>query len=136
MVRQDFGAFEGTVAAQRHFYTFGRVAAGADVMYDGLTGAELGADGVLSRADSMQRLATGAYAEYEHIIGRFSAFADAGYVVARTSDTEDASRFYQRYGWRYQMNGRLFTTVAIRATGGKKADAFEVGVGYRLVTSR
>jgi hypothetical protein len=136
MVRQDFGAFEGTVAAQRHFYTFGRVAAGADVMYDGSTGAELGADGVLSRADSMQRLATGAYAEYEHIIGRFSAFADAGYVVARTSDTEDASRFYQRYGWRYQMNGRLFTTVAIRATGGKKADAFEVGVGYRLVTSR
>ena len=136
MVRQDFGAFEGTVAAQRHFYTFGRVAAGADLMYDGSTGAALGADGVVSRAGSAQRLSAGTYAEYEHLIGRFSAFADAGYVMARTSDTPDVSRFYQRYGWRYQMNSRLFTTLAIRATGGKKADAVEVGLGYRLVTSR
>jgi Lipid A 3-O-deacylase (PagL) len=136
MVRQDFGAFEGTVAAQRQFYTFGRVAAGADLMYDGSTGAALGADGLLARAGSMQRLSTGTYAEYEHIIGRFSAFADAGYAIARTSEAPDVSRFYQRYGWRYQMNRRLFTTMAIRATGGKKADVFEVGVGYRLVTSR
>ena len=136
MVRQDFAAFEGTIAAQRHFYTFGRVAAGVDMLYDGSTGAALGADGVLSRVGSMQRWSTGTYGEYEHLIGRFSAFADAGFVVARTSEEPDVSRFYQRYGWRYQMNGRLFTTVAIRATGGKKADAFEVGVGYRLVTSR
>lgn len=136
MVRQDFGAFDGTIAAQRHFYAFGRVAAGADVMYDGSTGAALDGAGALWRPGSMQRWSTGAYAEYEHIIGRFSAFADAGYVIARTFDQSDHSRFYQRYGWRYQTNRRLFTTVAIRATGGKKADAFEVGIGYRLVTSR
>jgi hypothetical protein len=136
MVRQDFGAFEGTVAAQNHFYRFGRVAGGVDLMYDGSTGAELGADGVVTRADSMQRLAVGTFAEYEHIIGRFSAFADAGFLIARTSASSDASRFYQRYGWRYQMNDRLFTTLAIRATGGKKADAFELGFGYRFVTAR
>jgi len=136
MVRQDFGAFEGNVAAQLHFYRFGRVGGGADVLYDGSTGAELGADGMVTRVDSMQRLSVGAYAEYEHIIGRFSAFADAGFVIARTWDNPDVSRFYERYGWRYQMNDRLFTTLAIRATGGKKADAFELGFGYRFVTAR
>jgi hypothetical protein len=83
-------------------------------------------------------LSVGAYGGYEHIIGRFSAFADAGILLARTSDGADRAPFYQRYGWRYQFNDRMFTTLAIRAVGGKKADAFELGVGYRLhpVTSR
>jgi hypothetical protein len=125
LARRDFAAFETTVAAQRQFYTFGRVAAGADVTHDGSVGA----------IDSSGGWAVGNYVEYEHIIGRFSAFADAGYVVLRTWNSPGLSRFYQRYGWRYQMNRRLFTTLAVRATGGKKADAFELGIGCRFVTS-
>ena len=78
----------------------------------------------------------GAYGEYEHLIGRFSAFADVGYVVARTWNAPDLSPFYQRYGWRFQVNHRALTTLALRATGGKKADAFEVGIGYRFFTAR
>ncbi len=126
IVRQDFGAFETSVTAQRHFYTFGRIGTGADLMYDGSAAG----------ADSMQRWSVGVYGEYEHIIGRFSAFADAGYVVARTWNAGDASPFYQRYGWRFHVNRRMFTTIAVRATGGKKADAFELGAGYRFVTAR
>jgi hypothetical protein len=138
LIRQDFREFEATAAVRRRFYTFGRVESGVDLMYDGSTGTALGADGHMWRAASPQPLSVGAYGGYEHIIGRFSAFADAGILLARTSDGADRSPFYQRYGWRYQFNDRMFTTLAIRAVGGKKADAFELGVGYRLhrVTSR
>jgi len=136
LLRQDFGAFETTAAVQRQFYTFGRIVSGADVMYDGSTGVALDADGHMTRAASTERWALGTYIGYEHIIGRFSVLLDTGYVVARTWSNADSPRFYERYGLSYQFSNRMFTTLAIRATGGKKADALVVGAGYRLFTTR
>ena len=135
LVRQDFSAFDATAAVRRHFYTFGRIASGVDVMYDGSTGANLDANGVLWRVDMSQRWALGVFAGYEHIIGRFSALIDFGDVVARGWETPETPRFYERYGWRYQLSDRLFTGLSVRAVHGKKADALEVGVGYRVPTS-
>jgi len=133
LMRQDFGAFDMTAAVRRHFYTFGRIATGVDVMYDGSTGVYLETGGQMRRANSSQRWNVGTYAGYEHIIGRFSALIDFGYIVVRTwpNDTE-APSFYERYGWRYQLSDRMFTGLAVRAVHGKKADALEVGVGYRF----
>jgi hypothetical protein len=135
LVRQDFGALDVTAAVRRHFYTFGRIVSGADLMYDGSTGAALDADGRLWRADSSQRWALGIYGGYEHIIGRFSALLDIGCVVARGWETPETPRFYERYGWSYQLSERLSTGLSVRAVHGKKADALEVGVGYRIPTS-
>jgi hypothetical protein len=133
LVRQDFGAFDLSGALRRHFYTFGRIAAGVDVMYDGSTGVYLESDGQTSRADLSQRWMVGTYAGYEHIIGRFSALIDFGYVVARAWPNDPlAPSFYERYGWRYHFSDRMFTGLAVRAVHGKKADALEVGVGYRF----
>jgi hypothetical protein len=133
LVRQDFGAFDVTAALRRHFYTFGRIATGVDVMYDGSTGSYLEPDGQLWRADSSQRWTFGTYAGYEHIIGRFSALIDFGYIVARTWPKDpEAPSFYERYGWRYHFTDRMFTGLAVRAVHGKKADAMELSLGYRL----
>jgi len=41
-------------------------------------------------------------------------------------------RGYQRFGWRYQITDRIFTTFSIRATEIRRADALQVGAGYRL----
>ena len=133
VVRQDFGAFDVTAALRRHFYTFGRIATGVDVMYDGSTGSYLEPDGQLWRADSSQRGTIGMYGGYEHIIGRFSALIDFGYIVARTWPKDpEAPSFYERYGWRYHVTDRMFTGLAVRAVHGKKADALELSLGYRL----
>jgi hypothetical protein len=133
VMRQDFGAFDMTAAVRRRFYTFGRIVTGVDLMYDGSTGAYLEEDGQLWRANSLERWAVGTYAGYEHIIGRFSALFDLGYVVARTWPNDpSAPSFYERYGWRYQLSDRVFTGLAVRAVHGKKADALELGVGYRF----
>ena len=136
LLRQDFGAFEATAGVQRHFYTFGRIVSGADMMYDGSTGVALDAGGRMTRAESTERWAFGTYVGYEHLVGRFSVLLDTGYVVARTWNDPDSPRFYERYGLSYQLNDHMFTTLSIRATGGKKADALVVGAGYRFVTAR
>jgi lipid A 3-O-deacylase PagL len=130
--RHDFGAFEGTAAAQWHFYRFGRIAMGTDLLYDG------SADAITSLPVPGAPLNTGGpwslglYGGYEHIIGRFSAFLHVGYEVARGLDDPDVSRCYQRFGWRYQMTDRIFATFAVRATEIRRADALEVGAGVRL----
>ncbi len=123
LVRRDFSTFEGTAAIRRHFYRFGRVTSGMDLRHDGAP---------IASAASVQPWSLGVYGGYEHIIGRFSAFMDVGYVVARGTDTDEISRLYERYGWRYQLGDRVFSTFGVRAINGRKADALEVGLGYRL----
>jgi hypothetical protein len=71
------------------------------------------------------------YGGYEHIIGRFSAIAQVGHVVARGFDTAEGLGLYTRYGWRYHLNDRVWGTLAIRASQMRKADALEFGIGYR-----
>jgi hypothetical protein len=116
LVRRDFRVFEGMAELQRQFYTFGRIASGVDLTYD----------------EASRYSSVGTYAGYEHIIGRFSALLHAGYVVARGIEAPDTPRFYQRYGLRYQLSRRAFTTLAVRAVEGRKADALQIGGGYRL----
>jgi hypothetical protein len=135
-LRQDFGVFHGTVALQQQFYRFGRIEAGSDLAYDGATGARGDfVNGVVTqwRANPGERWAVGVYGGYEHLIGRFSAFVDLGYNVARGA-VADAStpRLYQRFGWRYRVNDRVWSTLSVRSTEGRKADSLEVGAGYRF----
>jgi hypothetical protein len=132
MVRADFGALNVTTALQWHFYRFGKLAAGADATYDGSTGVRVdGADDTW-RAAPGQRWSLGLYGGYEHVIGRFSALVQAGSVVARGFTTTDDRRLYSRFGWRYYINNRVWTTFAIRAYGFRDANALEIGAGYRF----
>jgi lipid A 3-O-deacylase PagL len=132
IVRANFGAFNMTAAVQRHFYKFGKVAGGADVTYDGATGAHI--DGVNTewRAGAGQRWGIGLYGGYEHVIGRFGALMQVGDTVAHGFANPNSPRLYSRYGWRYQLNNRVWSTLAIRAHKFRRADVLEFGVGYRL----
>jgi hypothetical protein len=130
--KHSFGAFEGTAGAQWQFYQFGRLALGTDLSYDGSVAAITGASIPLALESADGPWALGVYTGYEHIIGRFSAFLHLGYNVARGLDDPDVPRAYQRFGWRYQVNDQLFATFAVRAIEIRRADALEVGVGYRL----
>jgi hypothetical protein len=130
--RRDFGSFDGTVGPQWRFYRYGRIAMGTDVTYDGSVAAITSAPIPLARESPDGPWALGVYAGYEHIIGRFSAFLHLGYNVARGLDDPDVPRGYQRFGWRYQITDRVFTTFSIRATEIRRADALQVGAGYRL----
>ena len=130
--RQDFGATVITAAAQRQFYRYGKFALGADATYDGSTGARLDEADTPWRANAGQRWSLGTYGGYEHVIGRFGAIAQAGYYVARGFDNPTKPRAYQRLGWRYRVTDRLWSTVGIRMTRGRKADALEFGAGYRM----
>jgi hypothetical protein len=132
LVRADFGALDITAAVQRHFYRFGKITGGTDVMYDGATGAKLDGAGKEWRTDAGQRWALGLYGGYEHVIGRFDALVQIGEIVARGFDTADSRRLYSRYGWRYQINDRVWGTFAVRADGVRNANVLEVGVGYRI----
>jgi hypothetical protein len=71
------------------------------------------------------------YGGYEHIIGRFGALVQVGESVARGFDDPDGPRLYERFGWRYHVNDRYWTTIVIRAVDGWRADALQFGVGYR-----
>ena len=108
-------AFDATAALQRHFYRFGKLAAGTDVTHDGTAAG---------------RLAVAPYAGYEHVIGRFGAIVQVGYKVVNNSDEPDAARLYERYGWRYHFNDHYWSEFAIRGNG-HRADFLEVGAGYR-----
>ena len=128
---RDFGATVITSAAQRQFYRYGKFALGTDATYDGSTGARLDEADTHRRASADQRWSLGTYGGYEHVIGRFGAILQLGYYVARGFDNP-AKRSYQRFGWRYRVTDRLWSTVAIRSTGGLRGDALEFGVGYRM----
>jgi hypothetical protein len=133
-LRHDFGAFDVTAGLQRHFYRYGKIAAGTDVTYDGATGARvdfLNGVSVQRRAGPAERLSMGLYGGYEHLIGRFSAIVQVGYNVANGSEEPERPRLYERYGWRYQFNDRFFGTMAVRAIKDHKADFVEFGVGYK-----
>jgi hypothetical protein len=130
--RQDFGSTVITAAAQWQFYRYGKFAFGTDATYDGSTGARLDEADTLWRPDAGQRWSLGTYGGYEHVIGRFGAIAQLGYYAARGFDNPTKPRFYQRLGWRYRVTDRLWSTIAIRTIGDGRADALEVGAGYRM----
>ena len=130
--RHDFGSIGITAGALRRFYRFGEIAVGTDLLYDGSVGAVTAASLARPPLEPHGPWALGTYAGYEHVISRFSAFVHFGYQVARGVDDPEVSRGYQRFGWRYQVTDRMFGTFAVRATGGNRAEALEVGAGYRL----
>lgn len=133
-VRSDYGTFSSTVALQRHFYRYGKIATGTDLMYDGSAGAQFEVvNGAMMRrrADLRKRVALGVYGGYEHVIGRFGAIVQVGYKVASGFDDGSVPRRYERYGWRYHFNDHLWGTFAVRAVADRKADALEFGLGYR-----
>ena len=135
VVRRDYGALEFTTGLQRHFYRYGKVAAGTDLTYDGAAGARVDiikGNPVQWRPGAGQRLAIGLYGGYEHVIERFGALVQAGYSVARGFE-DPSPRFYMRYGWRYYVNDRFWGLFAIRSIEGRRADFLEVGAGYRII---
>jgi Lipid A 3-O-deacylase (PagL) len=135
LVRRDYGAAEFTAGLQRHFYRYGKVAAGTDLTYDGAAGARVDViegNAVQWRPGAGQRLAIGLYGGYEHVIERFGALVQAGYSVARGFE-DPSPRFYMRYGWRYYVNDRFWGLFAIRSIEGRRADFLEVGAGYRII---
>jgi hypothetical protein len=132
MFQQRFGTLDVTACAQRHFYQFGKVAAGTDLTYDGSTGARLESGQPARRAGPGDRWALALYGGYEHVIGRFGAILQPGYILTRGFENPESSRFYQRFGWRYHVTERFWSSVSIRAKAGRKADALEFGVGYRV----
>jgi Lipid A 3-O-deacylase (PagL) len=129
--RHNFGSFDLTAGPQWHSYPFGRIALGTDVIYDGSVGA-ITTLAPTSPENTDGPWALGVYGGYEHIVGRFSPFVHLGYNVIRGLDDPDRPRAYQRFGWRYQANDRVFVTFAVRATEIRIAEALEVGAGYRL----
>jgi hypothetical protein len=130
--QQKFGTLDATAGVQRHFYHFGKIAAGTDLMYDGATGAHLERGQRVWRAGAGDRWSLALYGGYEHVIGRFGAIVQPGYILARGFENPESSRFYQRYGWRYHVTERFWSSVSVRAKEGRKADALEFGAGYRV----
>ena len=117
IVRHDVGAFDGTLGFERRFYMFGRFVGGVTAMYDG---------------SSLSQWSAGTYGGYEHIISRFAAGVHVGYKVLSGVSDGQSTRLYERYVLSYAISGRVFSTLAIRATDGRKADALEAGIGYRI----
>jgi hypothetical protein len=131
-LHHDFGAMGATVGVQRHFYRYGKIALGTDLMYDGSTGArvvDIAAD-VVQTGSFGDRMSLGLYTGYEHVIGRFGAIFQVGYKVVNGSDDPGAGSLYERYGWRYHFNDAFWGTFAVRAIDDRKADALEFGFGY------
>jgi len=132
--RRDFGALNVTTGIQRHFYRFGKIAAGADVTYDSSTAARVdivGGERVESRASLDRRFGVGVYGGYEHVIARFSVLLQLGDMVWRGFDDPDSSRLYQRYGSRFYLSDRWWTTFTVRTLRLRKASFMEFGLGYR-----
>jgi len=133
--RRDGGAFNVNTAVQRHFYRFGKAGGGADVAYDSSTGARvdiIGGQRVESRAPVDRRFSLGVYGGYEHVIARFSILVHYGRTVWRGYEDPDVSRFYQRYGTRFYLSDRFWTTFAVRTVKLRKADFMEFGLGYTI----
>jgi hypothetical protein len=132
---RDFGALNITTGLQRQFYRFGKIAAGADVSYDGSAGARVDIVNlrqVESRAPVDERFALGLYGGYEHVIARFSILAQLGYTVWRGVDDPDVPRLYERYGSRFYFTDHFWGTFAVRSIKVRKANFLEFGLGYRV----
>ena len=131
-LHHDFGAANVTTGLQRQFYRYGKVAVGADLMYDGSSDARGDAlhSGLVRQGAFGDRMAVGFYGGYEHIIGRFGAIVQAGYKVFNGSDNPNAPSLYERYGWRVRFSDRMWGTFAVRAIDDRKADALEFGLGF------
>jgi lipid A 3-O-deacylase PagL len=131
-LHDDFGAVNITTGLQRQFYRYGKVAVGTDLIYDGSSDARGDAlNASLVRQGAFgHRLAVGVYGGYEHVIGRFGAIVQAGYKVFNGSENPNAPSLYERYGWRFRFNDRMWGTFAVRAVASRKADALEFGLGY------
>jgi hypothetical protein len=132
IAQQNVAVLDATAGAYWHFYRFGKIAGGIDLSYDGSSGARVDGASALTLADAGQRCALGVFGGYEHVIGKFGAFLQPGFVVARGSERANSSRFYQRLGWRYHVNDHFWGSVSLRAVEGRIADALEFGAGYRL----
>jgi hypothetical protein len=133
-LRGEFAALNFTAGVQRHFYRFGKVATGADVTYDAATVAQverLNAINGRPGAPAGSGLAVGLYGGYEHVIGRFGALVQLGYRITTGSADPNASRIYERYGWRYHVNDNFWTMFSVRAIDGWRADFMEFGAGYK-----
>jgi hypothetical protein len=131
---REFGAFNVTGGVQRHFYRFGKAAAGADITYDGATGARVEAVGsqlVDVRVPRDERFGVGIYGGYEHLIARIGVLAQFGYTVWRGFEDDEVPRFYQRYGTRFYLSEHVWGIFAVRSMKFRKATHLEIGVGYR-----
>ena len=131
LTRDNYWSLNATSALQRQFYRYGKIAFGTDLAYDGATGARIDGADTHWRADGGQRWVIGVYGGYEHIVGRFGALVQVGENVMRRFDDPDTPRLYQRFGWRYHVSDRLWSTIVIRAVEGRRADALQFGIGYR-----
>jgi hypothetical protein len=131
LTRGNYWSLDATAAIQRHFYRFGKISLGSDLTYDGATGVRLDDTDKTWRANSMDRLALGFYGGYEHVIGRFGAIVEVGDNVLRGFGDSSVARLYERFGWRYHINDRYWTSFSVRAVDGRRADALQFGFGYR-----
>lgn len=119
---RDYTTLGLNAGLQRHFYRYGKVATGTELTYDASTAAH-------PNAGPREQMAVGIYGGYEHVIGRFSAIVQLGYNVANRGTTRP--RLYERFGWRYHFDDHYWSTFAVRAVKGRKADFLELGAGYR-----
>jgi hypothetical protein len=130
-----YGAGTATAAIERHFYRFGKAAAGGDFIYDGAAGARVEAvagQRIDSRAPRDQRFGAGVYGGYEHLLAAVGILAQFGYTAWRGIEDEELPRFYQRYGARFYLGDRFWAIFAVRSTKFRKADHLEIGGGYRV----
>jgi hypothetical protein len=131
LTRANYWSLDATTGLQRQFYQYGKVAFGTDLAYDGATGVRIEGADTRWRADGGQRWAIGLYGGYEHVIGRFGALVQVGETVVRGFDDPETPRLYERFGWRYHFNDRVWSTIVIRAVDGWRADSLQFGIGYR-----
>lgn len=132
LMRGDYWSLDGTAALQRHFYRFGKISLGTDLTYDGATGVRIDDTNSKWRANALGRVALGFYGGYEHVIGRFGAIVEVGDNVVRGFDAASVPRLYERFGWRYHVNDRYWASFSVRAVDGRRADALQFGLGYRM----
>ena len=71
----------------------------------------------------------GLFVGYEWYLNSVSLEAQFGYYLI--DEYKEDGSLYQRLGMRYYLNDNIFTTMSLK-THMAKAEAFEIGVGYKL----
>lgn len=71
----------------------------------------------------------GIFAGYQLHINRLSFLAQLGYYLYYPYDFE--GRFYQRLGLQYDISRKLYVSTTLK-THGAKAEALELGIGFKL----